>query len=54
MDLGADMCFISEDLLPPDYRDGHPVYAKGAMYPKGTTCPTAVFDAEIDGKRTRM
>ena len=54
MDSGADMCFIAEDLLPPDYRDGPPVHAKGAMHPEGKTCATAVFDAEVDGKRTRM
>lgn len=54
MDSGADMCFVAEDLLPPDYMDGPPVYAKGAMHPEGKTCATAVFDAEVDGKRTRM
>ena len=40
--------------LPLDYRDGPPVHAKGAMHPEGNTCATAVFDVEVDGKRTRM
>ena len=43
MDSRADMCFISEDLLPPNYMDGPPVHA---MHPDSKTCPTAVFDAE--------
>ena len=54
MDSGVDMCFVAEDLLPSDYRDGPPVHTKGAMHPEGKTCATAVFDAEVDGKRTRM
>ena len=54
MDSGADMCFIAEDLLPTDYMDGPPVHAKGAMHPEGKMCPTAVFNAEVDGKKTRM
>ena len=54
MDSGADMCLIAEDLLPPDYQDGPPVHAKGAIHPEGKTCATAVFDAEVDGKRTQM
>jgi len=54
MDSGADICFIAEDLLPPEYMDGPPVYAKGALHPDGKCCPTAIFPAEIDGKRTTM
>ena len=55
MDSGADMCFVTEDLLPPDYRmDLQCTHAKGAMHPEVKTCATAMFDAEVDVKRTRM
>ena len=29
-------------------------HAKGAMHPEVKTCATAMFDAEVDVKRTRM
>ena len=54
MDSGADMCFVARDLLPDSFQDGPLVHAKGAMHPDGKTCPTAIFDAEIEGKRTKM
>ena len=54
MDSGADMCFIAEDLLPDNYTDCPPVHAKGAMHQEGRMCPTVLFDAVIDGKKTTM
>ena len=44
----------SEDLLPVDYQDGPPVHAIGALSKSGKNCPTAIFSAEIEGKKTIM
>lgn len=54
MDSGADFCFIAEDLLPPGYNDGPPVHATGALSETGKNYPTAVFPAEIEGKKSLM